>query len=48
MDHATCPDFQLTLVKDADHRFSDGPCLDLIKNRVEELVFLHVREPEGS
>lgn len=31
LDHAECPDMRLTLVKDADHRFSDGPCLGLIE-----------------
>ncbi len=31
LEHADCPDMLLTLVKDADHRFSDGPCLGLIE-----------------
>ncbi|MFV0513400.1 MAG: alpha/beta hydrolase [Jhaorihella sp.] len=30
LDHAQSPDMRLTLVKDADHRFSDGPCLSMI------------------
>ncbi|MEY8837879.1 alpha/beta hydrolase, partial [Cribrihabitans sp. XS_ASV171] len=30
LDHAECDDMRLLLVKDADHRFSDGPCLGLI------------------
>lgn len=34
LDHAECPDMRLTLVKDADHRFSDGPCLGLIEQAV--------------
>lgn len=38
MDHADCPDMRLTLVKDADHRFSDGPCLGLIEAALEEVL----------
>ncbi|WP_227267423.1 alpha/beta fold hydrolase [Roseobacter weihaiensis] len=38
LDHATCPDMQLTLVKDADHRFSDGPCLGLIVEVLKEVL----------
>ncbi len=30
MDHATCPDMLLTLVKDVDHRFSTPDCLKMI------------------
>lgn len=37
LDHATCDDMQLNLVKDADHRFSDSPCLGLIEDAVTEL-----------
>lgn len=37
LDHATCDDMRLNLVKDADHRFSDGPCLGLIEDSVTEL-----------
>ena len=37
VDHATCPDMRLTLVKDADHRFSDAACLGLIEAAVDEL-----------
>jgi len=36
--HAASPDMQLLLVKDADHRFSDGPCLGLIEAAVEEVI----------
>ncbi|QUJ77119.1 alpha/beta hydrolase [Sulfitobacter albidus] len=36
--HANSPDMQLLLVKDADHRFSDGPCLPLIERAVEEVL----------
>lgn len=38
LEHATCPDMRLTLVKDADHRFSDEVCLTLIEGAVAELV----------
>jgi alpha-beta hydrolase superfamily lysophospholipase len=37
-EHATGPDMRLTLVKDADHRFSDGPCLGLIERAVLEVM----------
>ena len=36
--HAASPDMQLLLVKDADHRFSDGACLGLIERAVEEVL----------
>ena len=38
LDHATCDDMRLTLVKDADHRFSDEACLNLIEAAVEEVL----------
>lgn len=38
LDHADCPDMRLTLVKDADHRFSDGPCLGLIEDAVADIL----------
>lgn len=38
MEHATCSDMRLTLVKDADHRFSDGPCLGLIEEAVLQVM----------
>lgn len=38
LEHATCPDMRLTLVKDADHRFSDGPCLGLIEAAVMDVL----------
>ncbi|MGI9367390.1 MAG: alpha/beta fold hydrolase [Ruegeria sp.] len=34
LEHATGDDMRLLLVKDADHRFSDGPCLGLIEDAV--------------
>lgn len=37
LDHAVCADMRLTLVKDADHRFSDDTCLALIEAAVAEL-----------
>ena len=38
LDHADCPDMRLTLVKDADHRFSDGPCLGLIEQAIDDVL----------
>jgi alpha-beta hydrolase superfamily lysophospholipase len=38
LEHASSPDMRLTLVKDADHRFSDGPCLGLIEQAVEDVI----------
>jgi pimeloyl-ACP methyl ester carboxylesterase len=38
LDHATGPDMQLTLVKGADHRFSDETCLDLIADAVTDVL----------
>ncbi|QCO57962.1 alpha/beta hydrolase (plasmid) [Pseudorhodobacter turbinis] len=38
MDHATSPDLRLTLVKDADHRFSTPDCLDLVTQTLEVLL----------
>jgi len=35
LDHATGPDIRLTLVKGADHRFSDADCLALIGTAIE-------------
>lgn len=37
MDHAAGPDLQLTLVKDADHRFSSPACLALIETAIGEV-----------
>ncbi|MGV6847038.1 MAG: alpha/beta fold hydrolase [Marinibacterium sp.] len=37
LNHAYGPDMRLTLVKDADHRFSDDTCLELIRAAVEEV-----------
>ncbi|PZQ96758.1 MAG: alpha/beta hydrolase [Cereibacter sphaeroides] len=38
LNHATGPDIRLTLVKDADHRFSTPECLMLIEKTVEDLL----------
>jgi len=38
MDHATCPDLQLTLLKGADHSFSSGTCLPLIVTAIEDVT----------
>ena len=38
LDHATGPDMRLTLVKGADHRFSDDSCLDLIATAVADVL----------
>lgn len=38
LEHATCDDMRLLLVKDADHRFSDGPCLGLIEQAVLDVM----------
>ena len=40
LNHADSPDMRLTLVKDADHRFSDGPCLGLIEAAIAEVTAL--------
>jgi pimeloyl-ACP methyl ester carboxylesterase len=37
LDHAQGPDIRLTLVKGADHRFSDPACLTLIAQAVQEV-----------
>ncbi len=38
LDHAAGPDMRLTLVKDADHRFSDTTCLELVTDALEEVL----------
>ena len=43
LDHATGPDMRLTLVKGADHRFSDPECLALIRQSVEEVSLRALR-----
>ncbi|WP_324755067.1 alpha/beta hydrolase [Roseovarius sp. Pro17] len=38
LDHASGPDIRLTLVDGADHRFSDGNCLELIEATLDEVT----------
>ena len=38
LEHVTGPDIHLTLVKGADHRFSDPACLDLIAAALAEVT----------
>ncbi len=38
LDHATGPDIRLTLMKEADHRFSTDDCLSLITASVEDVL----------
>lgn len=38
LDHADCPDMRLTLVKGADHRFSDAPCLAMIEAAILDVI----------
>lgn len=38
LDHAEGPDMRLTLVKGADHRFSDPDCLTLIETALGEVI----------
>ncbi len=45
-DHATGPDIRLTLVKDADHRFSTEPCLAMITTAVEDVLRGSVDAPD--
>ncbi|WP_299887029.1 alpha/beta hydrolase [uncultured Ruegeria sp.] len=41
LEHASGPDMRLLLVKDADHRFSDGPCLGLIEDAILDVIGEH-------
>ena len=38
LDHASGPDIRLTLVKDADHRFSTPACVAMITSAVEDIL----------
>lgn len=38
LDHASGPDIRLTMVKDADHRFSTPACLRLMEHAVAEVL----------
>ena len=46
LDHASSPDLRLTLVRDADHRFSSPACLALIVETVEAV--LATRHPQAE
>jgi pimeloyl-ACP methyl ester carboxylesterase len=49
LDHISSPDLRLTLVRDADHRFSTQPCLDLITDAVEDVLRQHeARRHQGA
>ncbi len=38
LDHAESPDMRLTLLKDADHRFSDARCLEMIETALADVL----------
>ena len=38
LDHASGDDIRLTLVKDADHRFSTPDCLTLIETSINDVL----------
>ncbi len=38
LEHISCPDLRLTLVKGADHRFSSPDCLQLLTRSLEEIL----------
>ncbi len=38
LDHANGPDMRLTLVKDADHRFSTSECLAMVEAAINEVT----------
>ena len=40
LDRAEGPDMHLEFVKGADHRFSDGACLAILTDRIEEVLDL--------
>jgi len=46
LDHCECADLRLTLVKNADHRFSSPDCLALITGTVED-VLAHLHGGQG-
>jgi pimeloyl-ACP methyl ester carboxylesterase len=48
LDHAEGPDLRLTLVKGADHRFSEPDCLRLIEAALAEVIARAVGGKEGS
>ncbi|MEO1549423.1 MAG: alpha/beta hydrolase [Pseudomonadota bacterium] len=38
IEHASCPDMRLTLVKDEDHRFSSDTALDLLGRTLSDMI----------
>lgn len=50
LDHVSSPDLRLTLVRDADHRFSTSACLAMITEAVEDVLKARetVPEPEAE
>jgi pimeloyl-ACP methyl ester carboxylesterase len=48
LEHATGPDLRLTLVKDADHRFSTPECLALIVASVEDVLSASRDNPDRA
>ncbi|MEP1356142.1 MAG: alpha/beta hydrolase [Tateyamaria sp.] len=40
LEHADSPDMRLAIVKGADHRFSDRPCLGLIEEAIVDIMGL--------
>ncbi len=47
LDHISSPDLRLTLVRDADHRFSAPACLTLLVETVEAVVAAHHLQAAG-
>jgi pimeloyl-ACP methyl ester carboxylesterase len=48
LNHISSPDLRLTLVRDADHRFSTPACLALIVDTVEEVLATRHHLAEGD
>lgn len=47
LDHATCPDMRLTLIKDADHRLSDDTALGLLGQALDDITATRAGGPDG-
>ena len=48
LDHISSPDLRLTMVKDADHRFSSPACLGLMTQTLEEVLATLGATSEGG
>jgi pimeloyl-ACP methyl ester carboxylesterase len=48
LEHIASPDLRLTLVRDADHRFSTPACLDLIVETVEAVLATRQHPANGG